>query len=181
VTGTNGGGIYTLPFTVHRSPFTVNPSPPRGRVAATRCSGAKAAGPTWAGTISCKLYNRRLDGEWACTGPAEGKSLEADDPEAYARALEGAREDVLVIAARRGLPPAAITVRFDPGRDPGPHTEHVLSLSTVDDSVVVEERGIPHQWIVTMGTGYIDQRFVRRVTALLFRLERKAAELGIRL
>ena len=116
-----------------------------------------------------------------CAGPARRRNLEADDPEAYARALDGAREDVLVIAARRGLPPDAITVRFDAGRDPGPHTEHVLTLSTADNRVVVEERGIPHQWIVTMGTGYIDQRFVRRVTALLFKLEKMATDLGIRL
>lgn len=115
-----------------------------------------------------------------CAADARRPNLEADDPEAYARALDGAREDVLVIAARRGLAPAAITVRFDAGRDPGPHEEHVLTLSTADHQVVVEERGIPHQWIAILGTGYIDVRFVRRVTALLFRFERKAAELGIR-
>lgn len=107
--------------------------------------------------------------------------MEADDPESYARALDGAREDVLVIATRRGLSPEAIVVRFDAGRDPGPHSEHVLSISTVDNRVTEEERDIPHQWIVTMGTGYIDKRFVRRVTALLFRLEKKATDLGIRL
>lgn len=86
-----------------------------------------------------------------------------------------------MIAARRGLPPAAVTVRFDAGRGPGPHAEHVLTLSTADVRVVVEDRDIPHQWIATMGTGYIDQRFVRRVTALLFRFDKKATELGIRL
>lgn len=116
-----------------------------------------------------------------CAGAARRRILETEDPEAYARVLDGAREDVLVIAARRGLAPAAITVRFDAGRDPGPHADHVLTLSTADDRVVVEDRDIPHQWIVTLGTGYIDQRFVRRVTALLFRFEKKAVELGIRL
>jgi len=107
--------------------------------------------------------------------------LEADDDESYSRALDGAREDVLVIAARRGLQPGSLVVRFDAGRDCGRYPDHVLTISTLGDRVTVEERDIPHQWIVTMGTGYIDQRFVRRVTALLFRLEKKAADLGIRL
>lgn len=107
--------------------------------------------------------------------------MEADDHETYAQALDGAREDVLVIAARRGLPPGSIVVRFDEGRDCVRYPDHVLTISTLDNKVTVEERDIPHEWIVTIGTGYIDQRFVRRVTALLFRLEKKATDLGIRL
>ena len=107
--------------------------------------------------------------------------MEADDHETYARALNGAREDVLVIAARRGLSTGSIVVRFDAGRDCGHYPDHVLTISTLDNKVTVEERDIPHEWIVTIGTGYIDQRFVRRVTALLFRLEKKATDLGIRL
>jgi hypothetical protein len=106
--------------------------------------------------------------------------LGADDPEAYGRALDGAREDVLVVAARRGLPPEFITVSFDAGRGPGPHPDHVLTISTLDNRLSVEERDIPHQWLATMGTGYIDKRFVRLVTALLFRFEKKAGEMGIR-
>jgi hypothetical protein len=106
--------------------------------------------------------------------------LEADDPEAYARVLDGAREDVLVIAARRGLPPESIAVGFDIGRDPGPHADHTLTISTLDNRLSMEERGIPHQWMATKGTGYIDVRFVRRVAALLFKFEQKADEMGIR-
>lgn len=114
-------------------------------------------------------------------GTGEEENLEADDHESYARALAGAREDVLVIAARRGLSPESIVVRFDPDRDCGHYPDHVLTISTLDNRVTVEERDIPHQWIEIMGTGYIDQRFARRVTALLFRLEKQATDLGIRL
>jgi hypothetical protein len=43
----------------------------------------------------------------------------------------------------------------------------------------VEEADIPHEWVATLGTGYIDTRFVKCVTSLIARFERKAAELGI--
>ena len=39
----------------------------------------------------------------------------------YARAMEGAREDVYVVATRRSLKTESIKVQFDPGRGPGPH------------------------------------------------------------
>jgi len=103
------------------------------------------------------------------------------DPEEYARVIEGAREDVYVVAARRSLNEETITVQFDPGRGPGPHQDHVLRISTRDDAVAVERSGIPHEWIATLGTGYIDTRFVKCVAALLATLEKKAAEAGIRL
>lgn len=106
--------------------------------------------------------------------------MDVDDPQAYSRVIDGAREDVLVIAARRGLPPEFVAVSFDAGRGAGPHSDHVLTISTLDQRLSMEERGIPHQWLVTMGTGYIDKRFVRLVTALLFRFEKKAEEMGIR-
>jgi hypothetical protein len=37
----------------------------------------------------------------------------------------------------------------------------------------VSTDGIPHEWLST-GTGYIDARFSRRITALLSDLEKKA-------
>ena len=102
-------------------------------------------------------------------------------PEPYFRAVEEAREDVYVVAARRGLSLDAINVKFDPGRDPGQHTDHVLTISTRDNAVSVEKSGIPHEWIATLGTGYIDTRFVKCVTVLLAELEKKAADAGMQL
>ena len=103
------------------------------------------------------------------------------DPEQYARVMEGAREDVYVVATRRSLNVDAINVQFDPGRGPGPHQDHVLTISTRDNAVSAERSGIPHEWIATLGTGYIDTRFVKCVVVLLAKLEKKAAEAGIRL
>ena len=103
------------------------------------------------------------------------------DAEQYARVMEGAREDVYVVAARRSLDTDSISVQFDRGRGSGPHQEHVLAISTRDSAVSVERSGIPHEWIATLGTGYIDTRFVKCVAVLLAKLEKKAAEAGIRL
>ena len=97
----------------------------------------------------------------------------------YARAMEGAREDVYVVATRRSLKTEAIKVQFDTGRGPGPHQDHILTISTLDNAVSVERSGIPHEWIATLGTGYIDVRFVKCVAVLLAKLEKKAAESGI--
>ena len=103
------------------------------------------------------------------------------DPKQYARVMEGAREDVYVVAARRSLNMDAITVQFDAGRGPGTYPDHVLTISTRGNAVSVERPGIPHEWIATLGTGYIDTRFVKCVTLLLSKLEKKAAEGGMRL
>ena len=102
------------------------------------------------------------------------------DAARYARVMKGAREDVFVLATRRGLNLHILSVEFDVGRGPGPHETHVLSLSTIDKSVSVEEPDIPHEWLATLGTGYIDTRFVRCATGLIGRFEKKAEELGIR-
>lgn len=101
------------------------------------------------------------------------------DAARYARVLRGAREDVYVLATRRGLNLRLLSVEFDVGRGPGPHETHVLTLSTTDASVSVEEANIPHEWVATLGTGYIDTRFVKCVTSLIARFEKKAAEAGI--
>lgn len=103
------------------------------------------------------------------------------DPGQYARVMEGAREDVYVVATRRSLNLGALTVKFDVGLGPGQHLVHELRISTKDNAVSVETSGIPHEWIATLGTGYIDTRFVKCVTALLAKLEEKAAAAGIRL
>jgi len=102
-------------------------------------------------------------------------------PEQYARAMEGAREDVYVVATRRSLKTEAIKVQFDTGRGPGPHQDHILTISTLDNAVSVERSGIPHEWIATLGSGYIDTRFVKCVTVMLAKLEKDATEAGIRL
>jgi len=107
--------------------------------------------------------------------------MPAVDPERYARVMEGAREDVYVVAARRSLHLDAITVQFDAGRGPGTYPDHVLTISTRGNAVSVEKSGIPHEWIATLGTGYIDTRFVKCVTGLLAELEKKAADAGIQL
>jgi hypothetical protein len=102
------------------------------------------------------------------------------DPEQYARVMLGAREDVYVVATRRSLNIKSIAVHFDSGRGPGPHAEHVLTISLHEnEQVSVETSGIPHEWIATLGTGYIDARFVKCVAVLLAKLEKKAAEAGI--
>ena len=100
-------------------------------------------------------------------------------PERYTRVMEGAREDVYVVAARRSLNLEAIIVQFDAGRGPGTYPDHVLTISTRDNAVSVERSGIPHEWIATLGTGYIDTRFVKCVAGLLAKLEKKAADAGI--
>ena len=101
------------------------------------------------------------------------------DAARYSRVIRGAREDVYVLATRRGLNLRLLNVEFDIGRGPGPHELHVLTLSTRDKTVTVEEANIPHEWVATLGTGYIDTRFVKCVTALIARFEKKASELGI--
>ena len=93
--------------------------------------------------------------------------------------MQGAREDVYVVATRRSLDVGSIAVHFDTGRDPGPHEDHVLTISTRDNEVSVERSGIPHEWIAMRGTGYIDTRFVKCVAGLLAKLEQKAADAGI--
>jgi len=85
--------------------------------------------------------------------------MPAVNPEQYARVMEGAREDVYVVAARRSLNLDAITVQFDAGRGPGTYPDHVLTIST----------------------RYIDTRFVKCVAGLLVELEKKAADAGIQL
>jgi hypothetical protein len=101
------------------------------------------------------------------------------DAARYARVMRGAREDVYVLATRRGLNLRLLSVEFDVGRGAGPHETHVLTLSTLDKTVSVEEADIPHEWVATLGTGYIDTRFVKCATGLIARFEKKASELGI--
>lgn len=101
------------------------------------------------------------------------------DAARYARVMKGAREDVYVLATRRGLNLRLLNVEFDIDRGPGPHETHVLTLFTADKAVSVEDPNVPHEWVATLGTGYIDTRFVKCATALLARFEKKAAELGI--
>jgi hypothetical protein len=101
------------------------------------------------------------------------------DAARYARVIRGAREDVYVLATRRGLNLRLLNAEFDIGRGPGPHETHVLTISNADKTVSVEDANIPHEWVATLGTGYIDTRFVKCVTTLLSKYEKKASELNI--
>src|SRR5688572_33175486 len=95
------------------------------------------------------------------------------DAARYARAMRSAREDVYVIATRRGINLRLLDVEFDAGQAPGPHDEHVLRLRLSGSDACVEEANIPHEWIATVGTGFIDARFANCVTGLLAKLEKK--------
>ena len=101
------------------------------------------------------------------------------DAARYARVIRGAREDVYVLATRRGLNLRLLNVEFDLGRGTGPHETHLLTISNSEKTVSVEDANIPHEWVATLGTGYIDTRFVKCVTSLLAKYEKKASELGV--
>ena len=95
----------------------------------------------------------------------------------YQKLLRNALEDVFVIAARRGLDTGQLAAEFDAGRGPGPHQVHTLTISVRDTSLAVTGDDIPHEWL-SIGTGYIDSRFSRRIAALLSDLEQKAQREG---
>ena len=50
-------------------------------------------------------------------------------------------------------------------------------ISIRETSIAATAEGIPHEWL-TIGTGFIDTRFSRRIAALLADLEKKAELVG---
>jgi hypothetical protein len=95
----------------------------------------------------------------------------------YEQVIRDALEDVFVVAARQGLDTGQLVAQFDADRGPGPHQEHTLTISVRDTSLAVSAPGIPHEWLST-GTGFIDTRFSRQITALTSDLAKKAAKAG---
>jgi hypothetical protein len=97
--------------------------------------------------------------------------------ELYEKVLRDSLEDVFVVAARQWIDTGQLAAEFDADRGPGPHQVHTLTISVRDTSFVVTADDIPHEWLTT-GTGYIDSRFSRRITALLSDLVKKTAQEG---
>ena len=97
--------------------------------------------------------------------------------ERYEQELRSALEDVFVVAVRRGLDTRQLAAEFDADRGPGPHQQHTLTIAVRDTSIGVTGDGISHEWLST-GTGYIDNRFSRRIAAQLSVLEKKAQREG---
>lgn len=97
--------------------------------------------------------------------------------EPYEQVLRDALENVFVVAVRRGLDLQRLAAEFDAHRVPGPHQEHILTISLRDTSLAVTAESIPHEWL-SMGTGFIDTRFSRRIEDLLSELERHAQRGG---
>jgi hypothetical protein len=97
--------------------------------------------------------------------------------ELYEQVLSDAVETVLIVAVRHGIDTRLLVVEFDAGRGSGPHQEHTLTISVRDFPIAVTADGIPHAWL-SIGTGYIDMRFSKRVTLLLHELDKKAQAAG---
>jgi hypothetical protein len=59
----------------------------------------------------------------------------------YQLVMRDAREEVLLVAARRAIDTRLIAVEFDDGRGPGPHEEHSLTISVGDLDLAVHALG----------------------------------------
>jgi hypothetical protein len=97
--------------------------------------------------------------------------------EQYESVMRDAKETVFVIAARRGIDTGRIDVHIDAGLGPGSHQIHVLVISVRGAPYSVSHRNIGHEWLA-VGTGFINGRFAKLVTALLNELTAKVNEVG---
>jgi len=95
----------------------------------------------------------------------------------YDAELRDALEQVFVVAARHGLDIGQLAAEFDSGRESGFHDGHSLTISIRDTSIAVTAPAIPHGWL-SMGTGFIDARFSRKIAGLLSELETIAKREG---
>ena len=95
----------------------------------------------------------------------------------YDLAMRDAKDNIFLVAVRRGMDTRLIAVEFDAGRGPGPHQEHTLTISVRDSNIAVTSYGIPHEWL-PVSTGFIDTRFSKLVDSLLADLEKKALDTG---
>jgi hypothetical protein len=100
--------------------------------------------------------------------------------EQYESVMRDAKETVFLVAARRGIDTRRIDVEIDAGLGPGPHQNHVLVISVRGAPFSVSDRDIAHEWLPA-GTGFINDRFSRLVSALLSKLTAKAKEVGMKL
>jgi len=96
----------------------------------------------------------------------------------YETIMHDAVEHVYIYALRHSMDTRAISVEFDAGRGPGPHSEHTLTISMRTSPISVSASDIPHDWL-TAGTGYIDTRLSKSVAALLSELDKKAKQGGL--
>jgi hypothetical protein len=97
--------------------------------------------------------------------------------ELYEQVLSDAIEHVFIAAVRNAMDTRLLAAEFDAGRGPGPHAVHTLTVSLRDADISVSAHDIPHEWL-SMGTGYIDTRFSKRIAALLQELNNKAQLAG---
>ena len=95
----------------------------------------------------------------------------------YDQVMNDAVEHVFVYAVRQAMDTRKLIAQFDAGRGPGPHEEHTLTISLRDTDLSVNAEHIPHEWL-SMGTGYIDMRFSKRIAALLQELNQMAQKTG---
>jgi hypothetical protein len=96
----------------------------------------------------------------------------------YELVMRDAKENVFLVAVRQAIDTRFLNVEFDSGLGPGPHLQHVLSISLRDDpSIAVTAGGIAHEWL-PIATGFIDTRFSRIVGGLLADLVKKAQQAG---
>ena len=96
----------------------------------------------------------------------------------YELVMRDAKDNVFLVAVRQAIDTRLLNVEFDSGLGPGPHLQHVLSISVKDDpSIAVTADGIAHEWL-PIATGFIDIRFSRMVGGLLANLVKKAQQSG---
>jgi hypothetical protein len=96
----------------------------------------------------------------------------------YTTVMNDAVEHVFIHALRHAMDTQVLSVEFDVGRGPGPHSQHTLTISLRGSPMSATAQDIPHGWL-SAGTGYIDTRFSRSVAALLQELNRTARQAGL--
>lgn len=96
----------------------------------------------------------------------------------YETIMHDAVEHVYIYALRHAMDTRVLSVEFDAGRGPGPHSGHTLTIGLRAYPISVSASDIPHDWL-SAGTGYIDARLSKSVAALLSELEKKAKQAGL--
>ncbi len=96
----------------------------------------------------------------------------------YATVMNDAVEHVFIYALRQAMDTRVLGVEFDVGREPGPHTQHTLTISLRNCPISATAQNIPHEWL-SAGTGFIDTRFSKSVATLLQELNTAAGRAGL--
>jgi hypothetical protein len=102
----------------------------------------------------------------------------SDAQKLYATVMNDAVEHVYIHALRHAMDTRVLGVEFDAGRDPGPHSQHTLTISFRGTPISATAQDIPHDWL-SAGTGFIDARFSKSVAALLQELNKAAQQAGL--